>query len=90
MQRDRVTGLVNMGVIQYLYLPIQNVPPQFPSFPLCGSAYFAQILTLWLGCFSIFFLSSVFSAHSGLLYLVAGRNKPIRREIIPNKCHKKW
>jgi hypothetical protein len=35
MQRDRVIGLVNMGVIQYLYLPVQNVPPQFPSFPLC-------------------------------------------------------
>jgi hypothetical protein len=34
MQRDRVTGLVNMGVIQYLYQPVQNVPPQVPSFPL--------------------------------------------------------
>jgi hypothetical protein len=34
MQRDRVTGLVNMGVIQHLYLPVQNVPPQFLSFPL--------------------------------------------------------
>jgi hypothetical protein len=66
MQKDRVTGLVNMDVLKYLYLPVQNVPPQFPSCPMCGSAYFAQILTLWLGCFSIFFFSLVFSAYSGL------------------------
>jgi hypothetical protein len=37
MQRDRVTGFVNMGVhvIQYLYLPVENVLPQLPSFPKC-------------------------------------------------------
>ncbi len=62
MQRDRVNGLVNMGLIQYLYLPVQNIPPQY----VCGSICSAQILILWLGCFSIFFFSPVFSAHSGL------------------------
>jgi hypothetical protein len=66
MQRDRVTGLVNMGVIQYLYLPVQNVLPQLPSFPKCVSVQLCSDLNALAGLFFYFFFSPVLSAHSGL------------------------
>jgi hypothetical protein len=84
MQRDRVNDLVNIGVIHYLYLPVQNVPPQFPSFPMCVAV--SALLRFEHSGRVVFLFSSYLMFSLPIQdYLVAGRNKPIRREI-----HKKW
>jgi hypothetical protein len=72
MQRDRVTGLVNMGVIQYLYLPVQNVLPQLPSFAKCVSV--SALLRFKCSGWVVFlFSSSLLFSLPIQDYLVAGR-----------------